>query len=95
MGVKHKSVQEAIEYVARHPDSSDIPLVMPIWELVARQLYAQATVVTDNPRQLKKVSAAQKILAERKVGRRRPGSAPAVKKETRIVVADFTKELPE
>lgn len=93
MGVKHKSIKEALEYVSRHPEPSGPPIAMPVWELVGRHLFEIATTVTDNPRQLKKVNSAQKILSDRMSGRRGVGTAPAEKREQRIVVADFTKEI--
>ena len=93
MGVKHKSVKEALDYVARHPVPAEQPIQMPVWELVARQLFDAAHIVGGTPKQLKRTSQAQKILLDRMVGRRRPGTHPAQVKADVLKVADFTKEI--
>ena len=91
--MKHKSVKEALEYVARHPTPPAIPpLAMPIWELVARQLFEAAGHIGGNKNQMKVTNAASKIILDRVVGRRKTGTHPAVAQKQQVTIADFTKK---
>lgn len=95
MGVRHKTVSEALAYVSKNPVPTADPIAMPVWELVARQLYDRAANVGGTARQIKATNQAHKIIADRTIGRRKAGTAPAQKVEHRVVIADFTKkELP-
>ena len=92
MGVKHKTVKEALEYVARHPEPSTIPIEMPVWELVARQLFEAANTVGGSAVSMKRSVAAQKIVFDRLAGKRKAGTHPAVAKTKReLKVLDLTK----
>lgn len=92
MGIKHKTVKEALEFVARHPEPTGMPIEMPIWELVCRQVFQAATVVGGNGVTMKRSVAAQKIVFDRLAGKRKAGTHPAVAKGKReLKVLDLTK----
>lgn len=88
----HVTVKKALEYVSRHPTPDKPPIVMPIWELVARQLFQKAHQVGGTKSEMKAANAAAKIILERTTGRRRTGTHPAQVKESKVVIADFTKK---
>lgn len=92
MGVKHKSVKQALEYVSNHPEPDKPPILMPIWELVARQLFQKAHQVGGTKSEMKAANAATKIILERTTGRRRTGTHPAQVRDSKVVIADFTKK---
>lgn len=91
MGVKHKSVREALEYVSRHQTPEKPPIEMPIWELVARHLFEKAQVVGGSRAEAKDAHAAAKIILDRTAGKRRTGTHPAQATKKKVVIADFTK----
>ena len=74
--MKSKSVPEALEYVAQHPPQSFEPTVdMPTWEIIGQLLYLIAN--SGNPRHrgsVNRATRAQKMIWDRKVGRRRAGT---------------------
>ncbi len=91
-GLKHKNVKEALEYVSRHPVPDRVPIEMPVWELIARQLFEAAHVVNGNGQQMKRATAAQKIIFDRLAGKRKPGTHPAQSKGKReLKIMDLTK----
>lgn len=92
MGVKHKTVKEALEYVSRHPEPGGDPINMPVWELVARQLFEKAHQAGGTKTEMKTTAAAQKLIFDRIVGRRKTGTHPAVREEKKIRLIDFTKK---
>lgn len=70
------TILEALEYVAAHPNGVDT-IDTPVWELVGRSLYDIANKPDPKVRgSLARATKAQKILLDRMVGRRKPGSAP-------------------
>jgi len=91
---KHKSVKQALEYVAAHPEYPDIaPLDMPIWELVSRNLFE----IANNPDarvqgSMARATRAQKIILNRMTGTRRAGTKPAVRDEIKIIFNDLTTQ---
>lgn len=92
MGIKHRTVKEALEYVARHPEPSRIPIEMPVWELIGRQLFEAANRVGGNGVAMKRSVAAQKIIFDRLAGKRKAGTHPAIAKGKReLKVLDLTK----
>lgn len=92
MGIKHRTVKEALDFVSKHPVPDRVPIEMPIWELVSRQLFEAAHVVGGSAVTMKKTSTAQKIIFDRLAGKRKPGTHPAVAKGTReLKVLDLTK----
>lgn len=92
MGIKHRTVKEALEFVARHPAPDRVPIEMPIWELISRQLFETAHQVGGSAVQMKRTATAQKIIFDRLAGKRRPGTNPATSKSKReLKMVDLTK----
>jgi hypothetical protein len=92
MGIKHRTVKEALEFVARHPQPDRPPIEMPVWELVSRQLFETANNVGGSAVQMKRTATAQKIIFDRLAGKRRPGTHPAASKGKReLKMVDLTK----
>lgn len=92
MGLAHKTVKEALEYVTRHPEPSRAPIEMPVWELISRQLFQAAHTVGGNGVAMKRSVGAQKIIFDRLSGKRKAGTHPAVAKSARVLkVRDLTK----
>lgn len=92
MGVKHRTVKEALEFVSKHPVPDRVPIEMPVWELISRQLFEAAHVVNGNGVQMKRATAAQKIIFDRLAGKRKPGTHPATgKTERKLKVLDLTQ----
>lgn len=89
---RHKSVREALQYVAEHPVQVTDPIDTPCWELIARGLFDVAN--DPNPKvrgAAKRATTAQRIISDRLVGLRRPGTHPAKAKETAIQFRDLTQ----
>ena len=90
--VKHKSVRNALLYVAAHPDwSGGRPVDSPIWEHVARALFDLA----NNPDtrvvgSVAKSVKAQKIILDRTTGTRRAGTHPAQRSKVQVQYKDLT-----
>ena len=87
-----KSIRDALEYVAKHPEPTLDPIDTPVWELVARSLYD----IANNPQPkirggLARATRAQRMILDRKVGRRRTGTHPAQKEQTSIAFKDLTQ----
>lgn len=92
MGIKHRTVKEALEYVARHPEPELPPIEMPVWELISRQLFEKANQVGGSAVQMKRTAAAHKIIFDRLAGKRKPGTHPAAAKGKReLKMVDLTK----
>jgi hypothetical protein len=92
MGMKHKSVREALDYVARHPAPELAPVEMPVWELICRQLFETAHQVGGSAVQMRRTSTAHKIIFDRLAGKRKPGTHPAQAKQKReLKMVDLTK----
>jgi hypothetical protein len=100
---RHKTVRQALQYVDRHPEWPDENLIaridMPIWELVARNLFDKANHPDITKRgSLAEATRAQKIILNRLSGTRRMGTNPAVRKQNQITLTDLTipsLELPQ
>ena len=90
--MKSKSVPEALVYVAQHPPQSFEPTVdMPTWEIIGQLLYLIAN--SGNPRHrgsVNRATRAQKMIWDRKVGRRRAGTHPATVQAEEIEFEDLT-----
>ncbi len=92
MGLKHKTVKEALEFVAKHPEPDRVPIEMPVWELISRHLFEQAHTVGGSAVTMKRTSTAQKIIFDRLAGKRKAGTHPATAKGARkLKVLDLTK----
>lgn len=93
MGLKRTvSIRQALQYVADHPDlDTDELISLPAHELVARTVFEIANTAHPGKRgSLAKANVARKMIFDRLVGRRRPGSHPATKKSTALRFADLT-----
>lgn len=92
MGVKHRTVKEALEFVSKHPMPDTPTIEMPVWELVCRHLFEQANTIGGSAVQMKRTTTAQKIIFDRLAGKRRPGTHPAAAKGRReLKMVDLTK----
>lgn len=93
---KHKSVREALEFVAEHPEEPDEPVNAPVWELVSRTLFHVANSPDMRVRgSLARATKAQRIIADRLVGTRRPGTTPAQRRATVVHFLDLTAQPRE
>ncbi len=92
MGVRHKTVKGALEWVAKHPMPPPAPIEAPIWELVARQLFQSANQVGGTRQEMKATNAASKIIFDRMVGKRKAGTHPAMVTKQKIDIVDFTQK---
>lgn len=91
--MKDVSVQAALQHVADHPDlDTDELIQVPVWELVARTLYDIANNPDSSVRgQNARANKARKIILDRHVGKRAPGTAPAARSTERLEMVDLTK----
>jgi len=94
MGIKHRTVKEALEYVGRHPvpDPDIPPIEMPVWELISRQLFEKANTVGGSAVSMKRTATAHRMIFDRLAGKRKPGTHPAaVKGKRELKLVDLTK----
>ena len=89
---RHKSIAEALQYVADHPEpSTSAPIDSPVYELVGRALFHVANSPDGKVRgSFAKANRAQKLILNRMVGRRRPGTHPAQTRSEEIEFVDLT-----
>lgn len=86
-----KTVREALAYVAAHPVQEGPPIEAPCWELIGRALFRIANSPDQRVRgSMARATKAQRLISDRLVGTRRPGTNPAVRKETAIEFRDLT-----
>lgn len=90
---RNRTIQEALQYVADHPEpSSDVALEIPVHELICRQLFEVAMSPDAKVRgSLGRATRAQKLIMDRLVGRRRPGSHPAQMQGNDLEFDDLTQ----
>ena len=87
---RHKSIAEALQYVADHP-AQGAPIDAPVYELVGRALFHVANNPDTKVRgSFAKANRAQKLILNRMVGRRRPGTHPAQTRSEEIEFIDLT-----
>lgn len=87
----NKTIREALEYVANHPEPMVEPLDMPVWEHVARALFDIANNPDPKVRgAMARATRAQQIILDRRVGRRRAGTRPKVEERQQIEFRDLT-----
>ena len=90
--IKHKTISEALRYVATHPEwSGGTPIDSPVWEHVARALYGHAT----NPDTrivgaMGRSTKATKIILDYSTGTRRAGTHPAQRSQVEVQFGDLT-----
>ena len=92
---RHKTIRQALTYVDRYPDWPETQrLDMPVWELVARNLFDIANQPNVRVRgSMAKATRAQKILLDRLTGTRRQGTNPAVRNSKSLKLRDLTVSL--
>lgn len=93
---KHKSIREALQFVADNPEIRTPPIDTPAWELVGRILFEVAN--SPNPKvrgSMARATRAQKMIADRLVGKRRPGTHPATVRDQQVVFRDLTAGMVE
>ena len=87
---KHKTVREALQYVASCPQSRTEPIDTPVWEAVARILFEIAN--TPDVRvsgSMMRATRAQKMISDRLVGMRRAGTHPAQARKQQVLFVDL------
>ena len=91
-----KSVREALQYVAQHPELTTAPIDTPVWELISHILFEAANNPDARVRgSLARATKAQKIISDRLVGTRRAGTRPAQTRQQQVTFVDLTAgELP-
>ena len=91
---RHKTVRQALQHVADHPAATSDPIDTPVWELVCRVLFDVAQHPDAKVRGgLTRASKAQRMIARRLVGKRRPGTHPAQHKKQQISFVDLTQGI--
>lgn len=90
--MKNTTIQQALEYVAAHPQlSTDELTQVPVHTLVAHTVYEIANNVDQKQRgSLARANKARRMIFDRLVGKRRTGSAPLTRTETPITFVDLT-----
>lgn len=86
------SVRAALQQVADHPVmDTDVLLDVKVHELVCRTLFEVANTPDSTVRGgLSRANRARRMLMDRLVGKRRPGTAPAARSEEQIEFMDLT-----
>lgn len=90
--MKHVTIREALQHVADNPVmSTDEMLQVRVHELVSRTLFEIANRADTSSRgSLSRANRARKMIMNRLVGLRRPGSHPATRKDVAIEFLDLT-----
>jgi len=88
------SIRQALQNVADHPQiSTDEIIQLPIHELVSRALFEIANNPDVSVRgSSARANKARKIILDRLVGKRRPGTAPLSNTQTQLEFIDLTTE---
>ena len=86
----HKSIPDALQYVADHSESPEDFTVAPVWQLVGLALFEVANSPNPTVRgSMARATAAQRLIMDRMVGRRRPGSHPVQSGAATLEFADL------
>lgn len=90
--VKIVTIRQALQRVADYPNMIDDELIQaPVHELVCRALFEIANTPDANQRgSMTRANRARKMILDRMVGKRRPGSHPATRSEVSIKFIDLT-----
>lgn len=93
----HTTINQALKAAAENPvPVTDVVLELPVHELVARTLIEIANSPDARVRgSMARATKAQRILLDRLVGTRRPGSHPAARKDDGIEFVDLTAGVIE
>lgn len=86
------SIRQALQNVADHPQvGTDEILQLPVHELVARALFEIANKPDGSVRgSMARANKARKMILDRLVGKRRPGTAPTSTEVTQLEFIDLT-----
>ena len=94
---KHKTVRQALQAVEAKPewpsDRVQDRFDMPVWEMVARNLFDIANRRPQNRTEMLQATRAQKIILDRLTGTRRMGTHPAVRNRKQVQIVDLTVNL--
>jgi hypothetical protein len=87
-----KTIREALQHHADHPRHLDtLTITDPAWEHIAARLYWVANHPDARVRgSMGRATRAQKMILDRMVGRRRPGTHPAQASNESIEFVDLT-----
>jgi len=90
--MKNVTIRQALQHVADFPQPlDDEVLQMPVYELVARSLFDIANRPDASVRgSMTRANKARKMILDRMVGKRRPGSHPATNEVEQIDFVDLT-----
>lgn len=90
--MKKVSIRQALQQVADYPEPVDDEVVQhPVYELVARSLFDIANRPDASVRgSLGRANKARKLILDRMVGKRRPGSHPSTGEVVQIDFVDLT-----
>lgn len=89
--VKSVTIRQALQHVADYPNPVDDEVVNhPVHELVARALYDIANRPDASVRgSMTRANRARKIILDRMVGKRRPGTKPATDEHADLEFLDL------
>ena len=91
MGMTRRNIRQALQHAADNPSMDTDELVaLPVSELVARTLFEIANEVS--PKTKARANNARKLIFDRMVGRRKPGTHPARRNTVSIEFQDLTGE---
>jgi hypothetical protein len=92
VGTVTVTIRQALQNVANYPNMIDDNLLTkPVHELVCRELFVIANQPDASVRgSMAKANKARKLILDRLVGKRRPGSHPATRTEVQIDFVDLT-----
>lgn len=90
--MKTVTVQQALQHVADNPElTTDELIQLPVWELVGRALYEVANAPDSKVRGANaRANKARKMIFDRHVGKRTPGTAPAARGTESLDMVDLT-----
>ena len=92
--MRQVTIRQALQHVADNPDlETDDIIAMKVHELVARNLFDIANGANMKERgSMSRANVARKMIFDRLVGKRKPGSHPATRKQRGIEFHDLTGE---
>lgn len=88
---RHRTVRQALQFVADNPEVKGEAIDMPVWEMVSRILFELATSPDSKVRgSMARATKAQKMISDRLVGKRRPGTHPSQVTRQQVNFVDLT-----
>jgi len=92
--MRQVTIRQALQHVADNPDlETDDIISMKVHELVSRNLFDIANGANMSERgSMSRANIARKMIFDRLVGKRKPGSHPATRKQRGIEFHDLTGE---